>query len=82
MAAINRLMPPGAIVVEEAPTHRNALRDFLPIAISGGFYCVGSSLSRQHIRKVFRASLTLDVRQCPYDRALSLPPLSRGWIYD
>lgn len=42
MAVIRRLMPTGAIVVEEAPTHRNALRDFLPIDISGGFYCGAS----------------------------------------
>lgn len=42
MAAIRRLMPENAIVVEEAPTHRNALRDFLPIDITGGFYCGAS----------------------------------------
>ncbi len=39
---IRRLMPQDAVVVEEAPSHRNALRDFLPITASGGFYCGAS----------------------------------------
>jgi benzoylformate decarboxylase len=39
---IRRLMPEGAVIVEEAPSHRNALRDYLPIKTSGGFYCGAS----------------------------------------
>jgi benzoylformate decarboxylase len=42
MHAIGRLMPRDAVIVEEAPTHRNALRDFLPIRASGGFYAGAS----------------------------------------
>ncbi len=39
---IRRLMPPGAVIVEEAPSHRNALREHLAITESGGFYCGAS----------------------------------------
>lgn len=42
MHAIARLMPRDAVIVEEAPTHRGALRDFLPIRTSGGFYAGAS----------------------------------------
>ncbi len=42
MAAVARLMPKDAVLVEEAPTHRNALHDHLPVTTSGGFYA-GSS---------------------------------------
>lgn len=42
MAAIARTLPPQAVVVEEAPSHRNALHDFLPIRFSGGFYTEAS----------------------------------------
>ena len=35
-------MPPDAVVVEEAPSHRNAMHDHLPIRRSGGFYCAAS----------------------------------------
>lgn len=39
---IRKLMPDAAVIVEEAPSHRNALRDHLPITESGGFYCGAS----------------------------------------
>lgn len=42
MHTVGRLMPPDAAIVEEAPTHRGALRDFLPIRRSGGFYAAAS----------------------------------------
>ncbi len=42
MAAVAQVMPPDAIVVEEAPSHRNALHDYLPINTTGGFYTEGS----------------------------------------
>lgn len=42
MHAVGRLMPPDAAIVEEAPTHRGALRDYLPIRRSGGFYAAAS----------------------------------------
>ncbi len=42
MRAISKLMPRNAIVVEEAPTHRDALHDHLPILTSGGFYAGAS----------------------------------------
>ncbi|MBI1395876.1 MAG: benzoylformate decarboxylase [Betaproteobacteria bacterium] len=42
MAAVARLMPGDAIVVEEAPTHRNALWDHLPIRRPGGFFAGAS----------------------------------------
>ena len=42
MSLIRKTMPADAIVVEEAPTHRNVLREHLPIDISGGFYAGAS----------------------------------------
>jgi benzoylformate decarboxylase len=42
MHTIARLMAPDAVVVEEAPSHRNAMHDHLPIRSSGGFYCAAS----------------------------------------
>lgn len=38
MARIAALRPAGAIIVEEAPTARDALHDHLPITEEGGFY--------------------------------------------
>eukprot|EP01035_Chromulina_nebulosa_P055581 gene55581-76164_t len=38
MARIAALRPAGAIIVEEAPTARDALHDHLPITDEGGFY--------------------------------------------
>ena len=37
-----RRMPADAVIVEEAPSHRNAMHDHLPIRTSGGFYCTAS----------------------------------------
>lgn len=42
MHTVARLMPSDAVIVEEAPTHRGALRDFLPIRRSGTFYAAAS----------------------------------------
>jgi benzoylformate decarboxylase len=42
MATIRALMPPDAIVVEEAPTHRNAMHDHLPITAPGAFFVAAS----------------------------------------
>ena len=42
MHTVGRLMPPDAAIVEEAPTHRGALRDFLPIRRSGAFFAAAS----------------------------------------
>ena len=42
MHTICSTLPPGAIVVEEAPSHRNALHEHFPIRISGGFYACAS----------------------------------------
>lgn len=42
MAAVARTLPADAVVVEEAPSHRNALHDYLPIRFSGGFYTEAS----------------------------------------
>jgi benzoylformate decarboxylase len=42
MHTVARVMPPDAVIVEEAPTHRNAMHDHLPIRTSGGFF-VGAS---------------------------------------
>ena len=39
---ISRLMPDDAVIVEEAPSHRNAMHDHLPIRRSGGFYAGAS----------------------------------------
>lgn len=35
---IARVMPDDAVIVEEAPSHRNDLHDYLPIRRSNGFY--------------------------------------------
>ncbi len=37
-----RVMPPGAIVVEETATARPVMHDYLPIRMSGGFYAGAS----------------------------------------
>jgi benzoylformate decarboxylase len=39
---ISRVMPDDAVIVEEAPSHRNAMHDHLPIRHSGGFYAGAS----------------------------------------
>jgi benzoylformate decarboxylase len=39
---VAQLMPRDAVVVEEAPSHRNAMHEHLPIRTSGGFYCGAS----------------------------------------
>jgi benzoylformate decarboxylase len=38
LAALDRLLPEDAIVVEEAPSHRNALHEHLPIRRPGSFF--------------------------------------------
>jgi benzoylformate decarboxylase len=42
MHTIVTTMPPNAVVVEEAPSHRNALHEYFPIRTSGGFYACAS----------------------------------------
>jgi benzoylformate decarboxylase len=42
MATVRRLMPGDAVVVEEAPTHRKAMHDHLPITTPKGFYAAAS----------------------------------------
>jgi benzoylformate decarboxylase len=42
MHAVDELLSPGAIVVEEAPSHRNALHEHLMIRRPGGFYAGAS----------------------------------------
>ena len=42
MTTVRRLMPDDALVVEEAPTHRRAMHDHLPITIPKGFYAAAS----------------------------------------
>ncbi len=42
MQVVQCLMPDDAIVVEEAPSHRNLLHEYLPIRASGGFYAAAS----------------------------------------
>lgn len=42
MQAIARCMPKDAVIVEEAPTQRDALHEFLPITTSSGFYAGAS----------------------------------------
>jgi benzoylformate decarboxylase len=42
LGSIARALPPGAIVVEEAPTHRGAMHEHLPIAEAGAFYAAAS----------------------------------------
>ena len=42
MHAIASAMPDDAVIVEEAPSHRNAFHDHFPIRASGGFYATAS----------------------------------------
>lgn len=42
MHAVARLRPKDAVIVEEAPTHRDAQKAFLPTTRSGGFYSQAS----------------------------------------
>lgn len=42
MHTIATTMPEGAVLVEEAPSHRSALHDYVPIRTSGGFYACAS----------------------------------------
>jgi benzoylformate decarboxylase len=42
MTTLRRLVPDNAVVVEEAPTHRKAMHDHLPITIPRGFYAAAS----------------------------------------
>jgi benzoylformate decarboxylase len=42
MRAISRAMPRDAVIVEEAPSHRNDLHAQFPILTSGGFYACAS----------------------------------------
>lgn len=42
MSTLAKVMPRDAIIVEEAPAHRNALHDYLPIRARGGFYTTAS----------------------------------------
>ncbi|HMK12884.1 MAG TPA: benzoylformate decarboxylase [Acidimicrobiales bacterium] len=42
MHGVAQVMPDDGVIVEEAPSHRNAMHDHLPIRHSGGFYCAAS----------------------------------------
>lgn len=42
MYAIDRSLPANAVIVEEAPSHRNAFNDYVGIDCSGGFYACAS----------------------------------------
>ncbi len=42
MHTIATTRPADSVIVEEAPSHRNALHDHFPIRISGGFYACAS----------------------------------------
>jgi benzoylformate decarboxylase len=42
MHTIAQMMPRDAIIVEEAPTHRDVMHDYLPIRTAGGFYTTAS----------------------------------------
>lgn len=42
MYAIDRSLPANAVIVEEAPSHRNAFNDHVRIDSSGGFYACAS----------------------------------------
>jgi benzoylformate decarboxylase len=42
MAILSQQLPPDAIIVEEAPTHRNAMHDHLPISRDRDFYVAAS----------------------------------------
>jgi benzoylformate decarboxylase len=38
LAALRKLLPDNAVLVEEAPSHRKAMRDYFPIRQAGGFH--------------------------------------------
>lgn len=42
MSRLANLLPPEVVIVEEAPSHRNAMHDHLPIRSPGGFYTEAS----------------------------------------
>ncbi len=42
LQAISRTLPPRAIVVEEAPTHRGPMHEYLPIPDAGSFFAAAS----------------------------------------
>lgn len=42
MATVAKLMPRDAVIVEEAPAHRTAMHNHLPIRTRGGFYTTAS----------------------------------------
>ncbi|QBD76674.1 benzoylformate decarboxylase [Ktedonosporobacter rubrisoli] len=42
MHTVSQIMPQDAIIVEEAPSHRNALHDYLPIRKPDSFYTAAS----------------------------------------
>lgn len=42
MATLSQQLPPDTIIVEEAPTHRNAMHDHLPISRNRDFYVAAS----------------------------------------
>jgi benzoylformate decarboxylase len=42
MYTLAQIMPRNAIIVEEAPTHRDVMHDYLPIRTAGGFYTTAS----------------------------------------
>jgi benzoylformate decarboxylase len=42
MHTLAQIMPRDAIIVEEAPTHRDVMHDYLPIRTAGGFYTTAS----------------------------------------
>ena len=42
MATVAKLMPRDAVIVEEAPAHRTAMHNYLPIRTPGGFYTTAS----------------------------------------
>jgi benzoylformate decarboxylase len=42
MATLSQRLPPDTIIVEEAPTHRNAMHDHLPITRNRDFYVAAS----------------------------------------
>jgi benzoylformate decarboxylase len=42
LATLSRMLPRGAIVLEEAPSHRGALHDYFPIAQPGSFFAAAS----------------------------------------
>jgi benzoylformate decarboxylase len=42
MHTLAATLPDNAVLVEEAPSHRNALHDYFPVRASGGFYACAS----------------------------------------